>query len=43
MTSAGLMFESSGIVEWHGRIVIAGTAFGDSPPDGQIWVGAPGR
>jgi hypothetical protein len=43
MTSAGLMFESNGIIEWHGRIVIAGTAFGDSPPDGQIWVGAPGR
>ena len=43
MTSDGLMFESNGIIEWHGRLVIAGTAFSDTPPDGQIWVGTPGR
>ena len=43
MTSAGLLFEANAIIEWQGRLVIAGTAFSDAPPDGQIWVGTPGK
>jgi len=43
MTSDGLMLEANAILEWHGRLVIAGTAFSDAPPDGQIWVGTPGQ
>lgn len=42
LTSDGLIFESNGIIEWHGRLVIAGTAFSDAAPAGQIWVGTPG-
>lgn len=43
MTSDGLMLEGIAILEWHGRLVIAGTAFSsDAPPDGQIWLGTPG-
>ncbi len=43
MTSEGMILESTGIIAWHGRIVIAGTAFSEPAPGGQIWVGTPGR
>lgn len=43
MTSDGLMLEGTALLEWYGRLVIAGTAFSsDMPPDGQIWLGTPG-
>ena len=42
MRSDGLMLEANAIIEWHGRLLIAGTAFGAAAPDGQIWLGTPG-
>jgi hypothetical protein len=41
-TSGSLMFEGSAILEWHGRLLIAGTVFSDGPPAGAIWLGTPG-
>jgi len=43
MTSDGMILESNAIIQWHGRIVIAGTAFSGAAPGGQIWLGTPGR
>jgi hypothetical protein len=43
MASNGLMLEGVAVLEWQGRLVIAGSAFSsDAPPDGQVWVGRPG-
>jgi hypothetical protein len=41
-TSDGLIFEGAALLEWHGRLLIAGTAFSDASADGQIWLGTPG-
>ena len=38
----GRMFEGAAAIEWHGRLLIIGTAFGDAVgPDGVIWLGTP--
>ena len=42
LTSDGLILEGAALLQWHGRLLIAGTAFSDGPPDGQIWMATPG-
>jgi hypothetical protein len=38
-TSGNRMFEGTAVLVWHGRLLIAGTAFGDAAPGGAIWLG----
>ena len=42
MTSGDLMFEGAAAIEWHGRLLIAGTIFSDAAPRGPIWSRLPG-
>jgi hypothetical protein len=42
MASGTLMFEGAAALEWHGRLLIAGTIFSDASPRGAIWLGTPG-
>jgi hypothetical protein len=44
MQSDALMLEGTSMIDWQGRLVIAGTGFtAVDPPVGMFWLGTPGR